>query len=299
MDAAPTDWLAEAAAAAELPLHEQDRIWCELSGDKPDLGRGLARAVRRLHAALPEGEPLRALSIGSSTEPQRRILHAFCEGGVHLLDVDEEALAAAGRRLARQGIHGFETHAADYRVALATGGAAAALRQRIGGRVHLVLLHHSLYYAPAAEWPALLRNLWAEVLTPTGAVHAVMMAARSEDPSTTTWLYGHFAGRWFGHRNDQCLRAFARTAAADAALAGARVSLATSRVELRAERWRDLMAVVWMVLLHPHVHRFPPEAVAEVAAHVRERFHAPGRPLVQEQDHLTLFRGAPLPHPEA
>ena len=38
------------------------------------------------------------------------------------------------------------------------------------------------------------------------AVHAVLMASRSDDPTTTTGLYNHFAGRFFGWRGRRSKR---------------------------------------------------------------------------------------------
>lgn len=290
---AADDPAGDAEAAAALPLAEQVRIWAERSDDKPDVGRGLARVLRVLTRALPPDEPLRALAIGPSTEPQRRLLHACCEGGTTLLDVDGSALDAFRRRAARQGIEGFTTARADYREVLASRASAARFRDdAMGGRrAHAVLLHHSLYYAPAADWRPLAGHAWAELVAPVGALHAVLMAARTDDEATTTALYARHAGRWFGHVNDQCLRAFAASLADDPAFADAAPALRTSRVAFRPGSFRDLMAAVWMILLHTHVHRFPPEAVRSVEDDVRRRFWDAGRPLVQEQDHLALFRG--------
>ena len=78
----------------------------------------------------------------------------------------------------------------------------------------------------------------------------------SDDPTSTTWLYNHFAGRFFGHHNDQDLRSVCRRTAADSRFADAQVLTKSSRVEFFVDDFEQFMAVVWMILLHPNVHRF-------------------------------------------
>jgi hypothetical protein len=58
----------------------QDKIWSRYSRDKVDIGETLARSCARCRG-LPLDLPLRALSVGSSTEPQFRILEASFRGG--------------------------------------------------------------------------------------------------------------------------------------------------------------------------------------------------------------------------
>jgi hypothetical protein len=110
-------------------------------------------------------------------------------------------------------------------------------------------------------------------------------------PSSTTWLYNHFAGRFCGAHHDQDLRAFAGTLARDPALPDARVRSRASRVEFFVDDFERLMGVVWMILLYPNVHRYTREQMIEIIEHVHERLWRPGRPLVQEQDHLVCYRG--------
>jgi hypothetical protein len=50
-------------------MSQQDKIWSRYSRDKVDIGETLAQVLRTLSKALPLGRPLRALSVGSSTEP--------------------------------------------------------------------------------------------------------------------------------------------------------------------------------------------------------------------------------------
>src|SRR5436190_22142453 len=79
---------------ADAGLHRQDLVWARHSSDKPDIGTETFRVLRRLLRDAPDDKKLRALSVGSSSEPQFRVLHAACEGGVFLLDSDVHALAA-------------------------------------------------------------------------------------------------------------------------------------------------------------------------------------------------------------
>src|SRR6185503_4438501 len=85
--------------AAASPMIRQDRVWARYSGDKVDIGEQLMRVIRRLHRALPERQALQALSVGSSNEPQFRILEAAFQGGLHLLDIAPQAVEALTERL--------------------------------------------------------------------------------------------------------------------------------------------------------------------------------------------------------
>lgn len=101
----------------DLQMAAEDKIWSRYSNDKVDIGEQLARVLRLLHKAFPLAPPLRALSIGSSAEPQFRLLQTAFAGGLYLLDIEQTALdvvrersgkrspssstAASGRRAAR------------------------------------------------------------------------------------------------------------------------------------------------------------------------------------------------------
>src|SRR6185503_463345 len=119
--------------------------------------------------------------------------------------------------------------------------AAAFVDNALGGaRVDLVAFHHSLYYAPASEWPGLLSVVMEHVLSTPGAIHAVLMAKASDGPHTTTWLYNHFAGRFFCHVNLQCLREIAAELRGGAAFRGAAVTVNTPRVSFHAPDFESL-----------------------------------------------------------
>jgi hypothetical protein len=71
----------------------------------------------------------------------------------------------------------------------------------------------------------------------------------------------------------------------------AQVVLKRSRVEFFVEDFERLMAVVWMILLHPRVHRFNTEQQCDVIECVYLDLWRRRKPLVQEQDHLAIYRG--------
>jgi len=288
--------------AAGGQMDQQDKAWSRYSGDKVDIAGTLASVLRTLGKALPLEQPLTALSIGSSNEPQFRILESACRGGLFLLDIDDKALGAVGERIRRQHTPHVRTIRADYREVLRDEEAVRCFRaQRLDDRrLTLITLHHSLYYSPATSWRDLLANLYQHLLAPapepgpSGAIHAVLMASRSDDPTSTTWLYNHFAGRFFGHHNDQDLLECATTLRADPVFAEAQVLTKSSRVEFFVDDFEQFMAVVWMILLHPNVHRFSEEQQREVTEWVYANLWSRGQPLVQVQDHVVVYRGTGL-----
>lgn len=292
----PPHLLRAGLRAANPNLVAADKVWSRHSHDKVNIGETLGNVIRTLHKALPLDEPLRALSIGSSNEPQFRILTAMFRGGVHLLDLDREALGILRERVRRQTTRHVFPHRADFhRLLLDREATTAFARRKLGGRrVHLVTLHHSLYYCPEAEWEVLFRNLHRHVLARRSAVHAVLMASRSANPHTTTWLYNHFAGKFCGHVNDQDLRRFGRRLKAGPAFADVHVSERTDRVTFWVDDFAGFMAVIWMILLYPHVHDYSPAQRRAIVEHVYHTFWRRRQPLIQTQHHLTLYRGIPL-----
>lgn len=275
----------------------QDRVWARYSGDKVDIGEQLMRIIRRLHAALPLDRPLQALSVGCSNEPQFRILEAVFQGGLHLLDIEPQALEALTDRIERQGTFHVQPIRGDYAKLLASRPAAREFRQSLlnDRRMTLVTLHHSLYYAPRSAWMGIIESLVREILDGgrgrAAALHAVMMASRSEDIATTTWLYDHFAGRFFGAHNDQDLAAFARELRREPWMARAKMVCKARRVYFYVDDFEQFMGVVWMILLHPNVHRFSLAQQEEVTEFAYRRLWSPRVPLTQVQDHLAVFTG--------
>ena len=285
--------------AARSQMFVADKIWSRYSNDKVDIAHQLARVIRVLNRSLPLTRPLRALSIGSSNEPQFRILESACRGGLYLLDIEAAALAIVTERIRRQRTDHVVTVRGDYRTLLRDADRARRFRTRcLGGRrVTLVTLHHALYYSPEPAWLPLMAGLYRALLAggaargPSAAIHAVLMASRSRDPGSTTWLYNHFAGMYFGVRNQQDLRRFGRRLRRDRRFAGARIVSARSRVAFFAPDFEQFMGVVWMILLHPRVHRFSPAQQETISEHVYHHLWSRRLPLVQEQDHLMIYRG--------
>jgi hypothetical protein len=285
--------------AAGGHMFRQDKIWSRYSNDKVDIAGTLTRVLRTLGKALPLDQLFVACSIGSSNEPQFRILESACRGGLYLLDIEDAALGLVEERTRRQGTAHVKALRGDYREVLRDEAAVVRFRDEKldGRRMTLVTLHHSLYYSQQPFWHGLLSNLYRHVLAeepqpgPCSAIHAVLMASKSDDTTSTTWLYNHFAGKFFGHHNDQDLLECAAGLRAEPAFAGAQVLTKSSRVEFFVDDFEQFMAVVWMILLHPNVHRFTEEQQREVVEWVYANLWARGQPLVQVQDHVVIYRG--------
>jgi hypothetical protein len=276
-------------------MFQQDKIWSRFSRDKADIGETLARVLRTLSKALPLGRPLRALSVGSSTEPQFRILEASFLGGLYLLDIERSALEVIRERIRRQALtHVFALRHDYTKVFLDRDATRRFLRRELGGRrLNLIAFEHSLYYCPADQWRAVLLNVFDILLSKVGAIHCVLMSSSARNPSTTTWLYNHFAGKFFGHRNDQDLSAFADRLRRDRRFGRAEIFSKTDRVRFLVDDFRELMSVVWMILLYPNVHRYNPGQRREITEHVYRSLFAKRRALLQDQDHLVIYRGLP------
>ena len=292
-DAAGAKLIEQALKVADLSIYEEDKIWSRYSNDKVDIGEELMTVIRSLHKALPPARPMRALSVGSSAEPQFRTLETAFRRGLYLLDNHKEALDIVHERIHRQHTEHVSTLLADYtKIFTDPAKTRRFLRSRLGGqRVDLITFHHSLYYCKEPLWERIFENLYRDVLAPRGAVHVVLMASESDDARTTTWLYNHFAGRFCGHFNDQDLRRFAGRLKANPLFRSARISLKTNRVVFFVDDFEKFMAVVWMILLYPNVHHYRPEQRREITELVFRKFWSRKRPLLQAQDHLKICRG--------
>jgi len=274
-------------------MMSEDRIWSRHSSDKADISRVLMRVVRRLHRTLPAGLEMRALSLGSGSEPQLQILKAAFGGGLYLLDVDEVPLETVRKDLRNRCIEeGVYTLRGDYCALLASAGSSRGfLRSSLHGeRVHLVTMHHSLYYAETSSWKELFRNVLDEILPGHGSVHAVLMSPDCSLEDSTARLYARFAGGFLGARNDQDLAAFSRDIRREPWMRGASVGVETRQVRFSAEDFRQLMSVVWMILLYPSPNRFDQGQMREIAEYVYDVIWSGGRSLVQLQDHLVINR---------
>jgi hypothetical protein len=138
-------------------------------------------------------------------------------------------------------------------------------------------------------------SLYSQVLTGGGqahegggAIHAVLSSSQADDPMSANWLYNHFAGKYFGVRNTQDLPEFARELRNDPRFLDAIIQTRTCHCRFWCEDFGDLMHGVWMILLHPNVHRFDESQQREVIEYVYANVNTAQRPLVQRQDHLYI-----------
>ncbi len=278
---------------ASTRMVDQDLLWSQYSNDKVDIGERLAAVIRTLSVASPLHKKLRALSIGSSNEPQFRILETAFRGGLYLFDIDEKALDTVNERIRRQKTDHVTTIQGDYKQTFFDAGHTktffhSELRQK---KVDLITLHHSLYYCREEEWGALFENIFHHLLARTGAIHAVLMSASSNNPMTTTWLYNHFAGKYFGVRNDQSLLTLKKQLEEMPLFREAQLLIVPSKVEFFIDDFSKFMQVIWMILLHPDVHRYNDEQIEEIVTYVYDHFWRCRQPLLQAQHHLVVYRG--------
>jgi hypothetical protein len=278
-------------------MFQEDKVWSRYSNDKVDIGETLARVIRTLNKALPLDKGLSALSIGSSNEPQFRLLETAFRSGLYLLDIEQEALQVVRERILRQRTDHVYTIAGDFREMLLDADSSQQfVCSALGGsRMDLITLHHSLYYCEANRWNSLFRNLLRHVLSERGAVHAVLMAPDSTEFGTTGWLYEYFVSRFCGHHNRQDLQVLGQRLRDNAEAADCQVVMKQSRIRFSADTFEKFMAVVWMIMLYPSVHRFSDEQRQEVTEFMLDEFWAKQRPLWQLQDHLVIYRGMGFP----
>lgn len=280
----------EGIQAADGGIYHEDDIWSGNSSDKPDIARMMFTAIRLLLKDSPLNRKLSVLSIGSGPAPQLPVLSAVFQGGVNLLDVDEHCLDEIDERRDKLNLPGITTIRDDYRdVLLRERDAAAFHRDALNGKMqHLVTLHHSLYYSSEEQWLPLFQNLKRHVLSDRGAIHAVLMHPRSNDKNSTTWLYNHFAGKFKGAKNNQDLTAFTEEVRNCRTFSNCDISCTTNRIRFFVNDFSKLMAVVWMILLYPEVHRYSKEQREEITEYIHDHLWIREEPLVQHQDHLII-----------
>jgi hypothetical protein len=69
----------------------------------------------------------------------------------------------------------------------------------------------------------------------------------------------------------------------------------TNDVKFFVEDFEKLMAVVWMILLYPDVHKYSLRQREEVTEFVFKNFWAKKRPIIQTQDHLVIYKSIGFP----
>ncbi len=275
-----------------LEMFKEDKIWARYSNDKVDIGETLAKVIRTLSKAIPLSKNIRALSIGSSNEPQFRILETAFRGGLYLVDIEKSALDLLKERIQRQFTAHIHVMQADYRkLFLNQKTTKEFLAKKLDGKkVELIMLHHSLYYAEKQEWSSILENLFKIILAPKGAIHIVLMSAESKNPYSTTWLYNHFVGKFFNQKNNQDLLRFKKELSKNSVFRKAQIISKTSNVKCFVKDFNKFMAVIWMILLYPNVHRYNLKQKKEIVNFIYNKFWIKKRPLLQQQDHVVIYR---------
>jgi hypothetical protein len=186
---------------------DQDKIWSRYSHDKVDVGEVLAKVIRTLNVALPLNLSLRALSIGSSDEPQFRILETAFRGGLYLLDINNCALDVVRGRIRRQHTDHVITIKDDYnRVFLNDRSRGYFFKRKLNNKkVHLVTLHHSLYYCIECDWLNIFTGLYTGLLAQKAPFIAVLMSSGGA-PNLQRPGFIIILRENFGVHNDQDLR---------------------------------------------------------------------------------------------
>lgn len=279
--------------ASDSKMYEEDKVWSRFSHDKVDIGEELAKIIRTLNKGIPLFKAMKAVSVGSSAEPQFRILETVFRGGLYLLDIDNEALDVVRERVRRQRTTHVAAICGDYkRIFSEAGSARAFLRDKLGGKkAELITLHHSLYYCGELDWEGIFGNLYRILIAPVGAMHAVLMASKSDDQYTTTWLYNHFADKFFACRNEQDLYKLRRKLKENPVFERAQILMKTHRVFFNVADFKKFMVVIWMILLYPNVHKYSFKQKEEITEFIYRKFWTNKKPLAQLQDHMVIYKG--------
>ena len=259
----PADRRALGLRAARTQMYVQDKVWSRYSNDKVDIAHHLAAVIRRLVKSLPLGRPLRALSIGSSNEPQFRILESAFRGGLYLLDIEEAALDVVDERIARQATDHVHPFAATTGRCSATRAAPIASAARGSAAAACSSSRCTTRCTTATKHPGC--RCWAG-----SSRRSSPAAADGADGGDPRRADGESVAR--SPLDDVALQPLRRHVLRRAerpgsapfrprACAAIRVCRRRGRrgAQPRAVAHRDFeafMGVIWMILLHPTVHRF-------------------------------------------
>lgn len=274
--------------SAETDISYQNKIWSKYSGDKADIGAEIAKVFKRLHSI----NNMRTLSIGCGYEPQLKILNAFCNDKLYLLDIDQNALDSIQERLSQQFIKNVILLRENFRIFLDADQTKNFLDTKLDGkRIDAIFLHHSLYYCEMSEWNKIIQNLFDIILNHGGAIHCVLMACKSDNHLTTTWLYNHFAGRFCNHHNNQNILKFGNQLKKDSLkFKNADITTKTTQVKFFIDDFKRFMAVIWMILLYPSVHQYSDDQKKEIIQHIYNKFFLSKNALIQNQNHLLIYK---------
>ena len=108
------------------------------------------------------------------------------------------------------------------------------------------------------------------------------------EKDSTTWLYNHFAGKFFGCSNDQDLASFGRTLHSNTGFEKADIRVETHEVKFLIADFEKYMEVIWMILLYPDMHDYTHDQREEITEYIYSSLYEPGKPLIQMQDHLIV-----------
>lgn len=279
--------------AAETSIADQNFVWSRFSGDKPDVGKGLMRALHFIACAKCDHEPVNIISMGCGAEPQLRVLAATNYNHIVLLDNDAEVLTLLKERVKRQFYPNILPVLENYEAFLDLNYIRAFLKVQLNGqKADVIFLHHSLYYLPMEQWLPLFCNIYNELLAPNGIIHSVLMSRFSDNVHTTSWLCSHYCRRYFNRINNQSLLTLQDNLMVDNCLEGSELSSYTSEIKFWVNDFELFMQVIWMILLYPSVYFYEREQMEEITRDTHAKFFLPQRPLLQSQDHLFIQKSA-------
>ncbi len=284
--------MAKGIKASDSNMFNEDVVWSQNSSDKTDISKELMQVIRQITKSLPINKKLTALSIGSGFEPQFKILVAAFQNSITLLDIDEVPLNAVKIYAKQRGITNVKTVKADYTNEFLTSTKTAEFfKVNLNeNKQDLITLHHSLYYSEEETWFQLFENIYKLLLDRKGAIHAVMMASKSDNLFSTTWLYNHFAGKFFNCNNNQNLKKFGKELQNNKTFSNSSIKTKTNKINFWIDDFEKFMAVIWMILLYPNVHNYTDQQKEEITEYIYNNFWIPKQPLVQMQDYLTIIK---------
>lgn len=279
--------LNQAIVASQQTMAQQDIIWSTYSNDKIDIGEKTAKVLTQIIKNIPDNKELRIISIGCGIEPQFNLLQSFANGGLYLIDNDQTIIDKLKNKVKRQKIKNVYPIKFDMNNFTSLEKVIEFFNTNIKTKVHAIFFHHSLYYVLQKKWQVLIENIYSKYLLPGGIIHAVLMSSECAKQNSTTWIYNTYAGKFFGHKNEQDLKEFAEQIKGNKDILG-EINCTSSLVEFSSKEFYNLMAVIWMIMLHPHVHNLSEIQLKEITEFIYISIFKKEQLLIQIQDHLFI-----------
>ncbi|WP_299011562.1 hypothetical protein [uncultured Shewanella sp.] len=278
--------------AADSAIFQSSKIWAKYSDEKADVAHILIGMICQLAQKIGSEKAMRALAIGSADEPQFRLLEAAFRGGLYLFDIDNKALDTVNNKITRQFIKNVQTVQGDFvNVFSSAQSTQQCLQSQLGHvKFDLITLHHCLYYCNEATWSILLGHLLNELLANHGKIHILLMAVNDEREDTTEALYRHFMRQFYGEYCPQNVRTLYHELQKNEQFSEMDLHLDTREVKFYTHDFAEYMAVVWMILLYPHVHQYSLEERKDITEYVFDHLWSQQKPLIQLQDSLIISR---------